>query len=194
MFERERHPLRNWMRNPILIGFLRVMVPLAQVVTGHPFRRYSEVLPSLWVGGQHYAHGVKKMQKDGLTAIVNLRTAPDDAALKRTISDNYLWLPTTDHTPPSLDDIQHAVDFIRNEIDAGGKVYVHCREGVGRAPTTVACYLVSQGYNPQEAWQKIRDVRPFLYPMPSQIAQVENYYYSLQTNTHTETTMTISDA
>ncbi|PJF44791.1 MAG: protein phosphatase [Phototrophicales bacterium] len=182
MIKRERHSAWHWLRKLPLIAVLRVMVPLYRVITGHPPRRYSEVLPSLWVGGQHYRHGIPKMRKQGITAIVNLRTYPDDAAMNR-ITERYLWLPTTDHTPPTLADIQRAVDFIDAEIANGGKVYVHCRAGVGRGPTMTACYLVSKNYTPHEAWEAIRRVRPFIYPTTSQLLQVESYYHSLQETT-----------
>lgn len=180
LVEHEKHSAWHWLRRLPVIGFLRVTVPLYRVVRGHPLRRYSEVLPTVWVGGQHYRHGVQHMRKIGLSAIVNLRTEPDDAAMNR-VTERYLWLPTTDHTPPTLADIQRAVDFIDGEIAAGGKVYVHCRAGVGRGPTMVACYLVSKDHTPHEAWGKLRKVRPFIYPTTAQLLQVESYYRSLHT-------------
>lgn len=190
--EHERHSARHWLRALPIIGFLRVMVPAYRIITGHPMRRYSEVLPNLWVGGQHYGHGIEHMKKVGLSTIVNLRTSPDDAANGRT-TGNYLWLPTTDHTPPSLDDIQRAVDFIDAAMANGEKVYVHCRAGVGRAPTMTACYLVSKAYTPHDAWEKLRKVRPFIYPTSTQLAQVESYYQSLHAPPSPATNLTDAD-
>ncbi len=175
LIKRERHSAWHWLRRLPIIGLLRVAAPIHRLITGHPIRRYSEVLPNVWVGGQHYRYGIKRMEQMGLSGIVNLRTSPDDAAMGR-ITDRYLWIPTDDHTPPTLADIQSAVAFIDTELESGCKVYVHCRAGVGRGPTMVACYLVSKGDPPHVAWDKIRKVRPFIYPTTSQLVQVESYY------------------
>lgn len=158
-----------------LAGFLRIMVPLFRMITGHPIRRYSELSPHLWVGGQYYRHGWKWMQRSGISAILNLRRDHDDRQLSR-IPQRYLWLPTTDNTPPTMEDLQQGVDFIATEVQSGGTVYVHCRAGVGRAPTLVACYLVSTGMKPAEAWDAIKDVRPFIFPTRAQVGQVEQFY------------------
>lgn len=175
-----RQSIKYWIKLlPVAVG-LRLSVPVYRWVTGHPSRRYSAILPQLWVGGQQFRRGVNDMRKNGITAIVNMRTAPDDAAMKRLMQEvHYLWLPTTDHTPPTFDAIQAGVRFIQQEIDDGGTVYVHCRAGVGRAPTLVACYLVSKGMTPNEAWRAIRARRPFIYPTAPQLQQVELYYKNL---------------
>jgi predicted protein tyrosine phosphatase len=175
-----RQSFSNWLKLLPLAVALRLAVPAYRFVTGHPTRRFSAVLPQLWVGGQQYRRGVEDMRKAGITAVLNLRTQPDDFAMNRLMqSVHYLWLPTIDNTPPTLDDIRRGVDFIQQQIDAGGKVYVHCRAGVGRAPTMTACYLVSTGLTPDDAWAAIRKRRPFIYPTTLQIAQVDAYFRSL---------------
>ncbi len=150
-------------------------VPLYRMFTGRPVRRFSELTPQLWVGGQHYRHGWKWMQAAGISAILNLRRDHDDRQLSR-VPQRYLWLPTLDNTPPTMDDLQCGVDFIHAEIAKGGTVYVHCRAGVGRAPTMVACYLVSMGMKPDNAWDIITSVRPFIFPARAQVEQVEQFY------------------
>jgi protein-tyrosine phosphatase len=114
------------------------------------------------------------MQERGITAVLNLRREHDDR--KREIcTDRYLYLPTTDNTPPSIEDLQRGVDFIGKELADGGAVYVHCGVGVGRAPTMVAAYLISQGMTPLQAWKHIRRIRPFIWPMRGQYLQIERY-------------------
>jgi protein-tyrosine phosphatase len=55
-------------------------------------------------------------------------------------------------------------------------VYIHCAAGVGRAPTTVAAYLVSTGLTPDEAWALIRRTRPFIRPKVVQYEQLDQFY------------------
>jgi len=114
------------------------------------------------------------MQSWHINAVVSLRLEVDDQKLG-VASDRYLHLPTRDNTPPSLDDLQRGVAFIKEVIEAGCSVYVHCGVGVGRAPTLAAAYMVSRGLSPDEAWQKIRIVRPFIWPTRAQIKQVARF-------------------
>jgi protein-tyrosine phosphatase len=88
---------------------------------------------------------------------------------------HYLYLPTVDDTAPSLEDLRRGVTFIEQEVDAGGAVYVHCGSGVGRAPTMAAAYLVHTGLTPDQAWKRIRRVRPFIRPTAVQVAQLEQF-------------------
>lgn len=147
---------------------------VARQVTGAPTRRLSEITPQLGIGGQHSRRGINRLRDRGYTAVVNMRRESDDKA-KGIALDRYLYLPTIDNTPPTLQHLQDGARFIGEEIERGGKVYVHCWEGVGRAPTMAAAYLVSTGKTPAEAWKQIRAVRPFIRPTPFQVAQLEAF-------------------
>lgn len=71
-----------------------------------------------------------------------------------------LYLPLTDFTPPSLDEIRAGVAFIRQQAAAGKKVYVHCKAGRGRSATLVLCYLVTKGLTPEQAQAVLLQKRP----------------------------------
>jgi hypothetical protein len=148
-----------------------------RIVTGAPVRRVSEITPQLHVGGQYRPRGWRRLTARGITAVLNLREEFDDA---RFDPPRYLYLPTTDDYPPSMEDLRSGVDFIAGEVAQGGGVYVHCGAGVGRAPTMAAAYLVSTGLTPAQAWERIRAVRPFVRPKPGQIAQVERFAEELE--------------
>jgi predicted protein tyrosine phosphatase len=147
---------------------------LVRIGTGAPIRRVSQITPQLHVGGQYRQRGWKRLAARGVTAVVNLRIEFDDEAAG-IAPQRYLYLPTVDDTPPSLEHLRAGVEFITREIERGGSVYVHCGSGVGRAPTMAAAYLVSTGLSPQEAWAKIRAARPFVRPKPGQISQVRRF-------------------
>jgi protein-tyrosine phosphatase len=89
--------------------------------------------------------------------------------------EQYLYLPTVDDTAPSLEHLRAGVEFIAEEIRKGGGVYVHCGSGVGRAPTVAAAYLISTGLATDEAWARIRRIRPFIRPQPQQMAQLRRF-------------------
>ena len=143
-------------------------------ITGANIRRVSQITPQLHVGGQYRQRGWAKMSARGITAVVNLRDEFDDQEAG-IAPPRYLYLPTVDDTPPTLEDLQRGVAFMQEEIARGGGVYVHCGAGVGRAATMAVAYLVSTGTSPDEAWALIRGVRPFIRPRPVQVEQVERF-------------------
>lgn len=146
---------------------------LVRVFTGAPIRRLSEIAPGLHVGGQYRRRGWARLRERGITAVVNLRIEFDDndAGIA---PERYLYLPTVDDEPPTLEHLREGVSFIAEEIERGGGVYIHCGAGVGRAPTMAVAYLASTGLAPSEAWEKVRAVRPFIRPKAGQIERVAN--------------------
>jgi hypothetical protein len=145
-----------------------------RLVTGAPIRSLSEITPQLHIGGQYRRRGWSKLAARGVTAVVNMRIEYDDnhGGIAPQI---YLHLPTVDDTPPSLSDLTKGVEFIAREMKRGGSVYVHCASGVGRAPALAAAYFVSTGLGPNEAWDRIRAVRPFVRPTISQVEQIRRF-------------------
>lgn len=148
---------------------------VVRIVTGAPIRSVSQIRPQLHVGGQYRQRGWRRLAARGVTAVVNLRIEFDDGA-RGIAPAHYLYLPTIDDTPPSLEHLHQGTDFIRRHIERGGGVYVHCGSGVGRAPTMAAAYLVSTGMTPAQAWARIRRVRPFIRPRPKQVSQVTRFW------------------
>jgi len=145
-----------------------------RIVTGAPIRRVSQITPQLHVGGQYRRRGWRRLSGRGITAVVNMRVEFDDAAAGIAPA-RYLHLPTADDTPPTLEQLRAGVAFMAEEIARGGGVYVHCGAGVGRAAAMAAAYLVNTGLTPDQAWACIQEVRPFIRPKPTQVAQVERF-------------------
>jgi protein tyrosine phosphatase (PTP) superfamily phosphohydrolase (DUF442 family) len=175
-------PLRRRLRNLFrqleqqgpLITLIEAIDQTYRMVMGVPTRRMSEVTPQLAVGGQQRGRGVHRLRKRGFTAVVNMRRESDDEARGLSL-ERYLYLPTIDNTPPTVEHLEEGAAFIADEIARGGKVYVHCWEGVGRAPTMACAYLITTGLTPDEAWARIRRTRPFIRPTPFQRAQIEEF-------------------
>lgn len=147
---------------------------VVRIVTGAPIRGVSQITPQIHVGGQYRQRGWGRLTSRGITAVVNMRIEFDDNDAGIAPA-RYLYLPTVDDEPPTLEHLRRGVAFIAEEVEGRGAVYVHCGSGVGRAPTMAAAYLVSTGLTPDEAWAKIQTVRPFIRPKPRQIAQVERF-------------------
>ena len=92
----------------------------------------------------------------------------------------YLHLPTIDDDAPTLEHLAEGAEFIRDEIEGGGTVYIHCAGGIGRAPTMAAAYLISIGKTLDEALAMIRKPRPFVLLTDIQIEQLRAYEASVR--------------
>ena len=73
--------------------------------------------------------------------------------------------PITDFGVPSPMQMQSILQSIQSALDQGGKVYVHCKGGIGRTGTVVATWLTEQGLDGEQAlalllqkWQSM-DIR-----------------------------------
>lgn len=143
-------------------------------LTGVPILRFCQVTPHLFVGSQFRKKGFEKITRHGIHAVVNMRIEKDDAALGLAPA-LYCYLPTVDDEAPSLEHLDQGVRFIDQVIRDGGKVYIHCGAGVGRAPSMAAAYLMWTGKSLDETLALIRKARPFIMITPPQLDQLKRY-------------------
>ena len=59
--------------------------------------------------------------------------------------------PITDFGVPSVPGMQAILHDMQTALDQGGKVYLHCRAGIGRTGTVAATWLVAQRMAPEQA-------------------------------------------
>lgn len=152
-------------------------------ITGVPILRYSRITPALYVGPQHRANGKRALAQAGIAYILNMRSEFDDATHNLTFDTPpdgspadapaaYCHLPTPDDEAPSMAHLAQGIAFIESAIGSGGKVYIHCSAGVGRAPTMAAAYLIRRGYSADDALDLIRSARPFITITPPQMRRL----------------------
>ncbi|SMF96637.1 Dual specificity phosphatase, catalytic domain [Methylomagnum ishizawai] len=149
-------------------------------LTGAPIWHFSGVAPGVLLGGQPARRIVDQMYRRGVTGVVNLRAEYDYVEEVGGTGLDYLFLPVADNHAPSLDQLRQGVAFIRRAVAQGGKVYIHCWEGLGRGPTLAAAWLVSAGDAPTVAWDRVRKVRPFIRPTAGQVRRIEEFAAGLR--------------
>ncbi|HYD35402.1 MAG TPA: dual specificity protein phosphatase [Vitreimonas sp.] len=176
-----KHQALSWYRLRV-IDLQRVTDHIWRRIAGVPTLRRSMITPQLYLGGQHSRRrGLHFFKRWGITAIVNMRTRSLDLSKEGWIKT--LHLPTPDLHAPTIAQLKQGVAFIDDEIEQGGKVYIHCAHGEGRGPTMIIAYLISTGLTYQDAFALVKKVRTFIRPTRVQIQRLLEFA-KLQANAH----------
>ena len=117
------------------------------------------------------------LKREGITADISLEDVRVDHPFG---VDMYLWLPTKDGAPPSQDQLSLGVHALEKMSGERRKVYVHCKNGHGRATTLVGAYFIAQGKTSTEAFAFIKSKRPDVHLKDAQTKALENYADSLK--------------
>ncbi|XP_071399320.1 dual specificity protein phosphatase 3 isoform X2 [Centroberyx affinis] len=115
-----------------------------------PTQHFNEVFPRIYVGNAFVAQNVMRLQKLGVTHILNAAEGNSFMHVN-TNAEFYTGTGITYHGIQANDTEQfnlsayfeEGADFIDKALaHNNGKVYVHCREGYSRSPTMVVAYLM----------------------------------------------------
>lgn len=143
--------------------------------SGLPWLFYSRVTNHLYVGMQHGRWGRDYLVFRGFTHLLSLRSEFDDETSGVRLGV-YLRIPIDEYEAPTLEDLKLGSFFIFNGVQSGGKVYIHCREGVSRAPLFAAAYLVRyHGQSVEGALSMVAKHRFFVNILPNQLAILNDF-------------------
>ena len=71
--------------------------------------------------------------------------------------------PSEDFKPVSFLNLNKSVDYIHEQKEKGETVYVHCKSGVSRSASVMACYMIKyKGMNLQQAIDCVMQKRPHI--------------------------------
>jgi protein-tyrosine phosphatase len=142
----------------------------------HINMKYSQVTDEIYLGTNFCCEmhtGETFIGKQGVQASISLES--DLMITEPSKLKYFLWLPTIDHTAPSLQSLVLGVQMITFLVAQKTKVYVHCKNGHGRAPTLVAAYFISTGMNVKQAIKAVARKRPEIHIEPVQEARLEEF-------------------
>ncbi|KAK0148064.1 Dual specificity protein phosphatase 3 [Merluccius polli] len=117
-----------------------------------PTQHFNEVFPRIYVGNAFVAQNVMRLQKLGVTHILNVAEGNSFMHVN-TNADFYAGTGIAYHGIRANDTekfslnahFEEGADFIDKALahnNGKGKVYVHCREGYSRSPTMVMAFLM----------------------------------------------------
>lgn len=125
-------------------------------------RWWDAIDDDLVLGGLPTAREVGALFALGVRGAVNTCAEhPGPLEEYRRLGMRHLHLPTIDYTPPLLEDVERALEFVAGVVALGDKVYVHCKAGRGRSATVAMCWLMQRHrLTPAEAQRWLRRRRP----------------------------------
>lgn len=140
---------------------------------GIPTKNACEVNDFLWIGARPRSVGITLLSWGARREIVSLVREEKVSRHRRGVVNHHLPLPEFVGAPPEvLDDY---VNFLTRLEEGGKKAYLHCREGVGRAPMVAVAFLLKGGMPIERAIARVREKRRATDLNSDQIKSLEIY-------------------
>jgi hypothetical protein len=131
----------------------------------------SEIIDGfLYLGSDVVASDRDILRKNGITHVVNC--AADYSANYFEGEIKYKKYHLKDHVRENIECVfYNAMNFLEDARNNGGKVYVHCVQGISRSATICLAYLIfSQKMNYQDGFNYMKERRPIINPNMTFIA------------------------
>ena len=144
----------------------------------NPELDYNHIIDGIYIGtNQCCVMGLADvLKKEDISADISLEDNKLDIPFG---VDMYVWIPVVDEMAPTIDQLSFGAESIEKLVSQKRKVYVHCKNGHGRAPTFVSAYLIRKGYSPEEAVELIKSKRPSIHLHEPQKKVLKEYYENL---------------
>ncbi len=130
---------------------------------GKPILDLSWITSNIAVSGSIPIGKHKKLQHEGIRAVVDLREeAMDNADSLATHGIEFHHIAVKNYHAPSPQELDQESDWVISRLDetlTNSKVLIHCQEGVGRSITLTCCVLMKQGNTLQKSLAIVRNHR-----------------------------------
>lgn len=133
----------------------------------------SQITEQIYISDLPSAFNIEQLKQEGFTHILNMIIGVDSIY---PTEFKYKNIPARDIESQDLSQyFEECVDFIHSAVTTGGKVLVHCSQGISRSSTMVIAYLISQGMSYQEAFSLVKSKRQIINPNPGFVQQLVAY-------------------
>ncbi|MBI5654581.1 dual specificity protein phosphatase family protein [Candidatus Uhrbacteria bacterium] len=140
----------------------------------HPIFEYSQITDQIFIGTNACCqmHFKQELLDKGVSRDISLESEMIDQPYG---VETFVWLPTPDKHPPSSDNVKIGTVALSEMLAQGQKIYIHCKNGHGRAPTFFAAFLISRGMSADQALGLIKAKRPSIHLEQGQLDFLEDF-------------------
>jgi atypical dual specificity phosphatase len=129
---------------------------------------------------QPLAEDLEGLQHLGCQVLVNLTHRPPQLEELAALGIESHHVPIQDMSVPGFATADRLCAQISAWVDAGRPTVVHCKAGLGRTGTILACTLVWRGENAVRAVNRVRAVNPAYIQTDDQLAFVSRFAHHLE--------------
>jgi protein-tyrosine phosphatase len=124
-------------------------------------------------GGDWLEDEIRALKNEQFDVLVSLLTRDEldefdlatEAALTRAQGLQFCEFPIADlGIPKSIAAARELIDKLRGGLEAGKKIAIHCRQGIGRSGLIAAGVLVASGVDPETAFRQVSAARGLSVP------------------------------
>jgi protein-tyrosine phosphatase len=119
----------------------------------------TRIRPNIYLGHEYDAH-MDSINSHRITAVLNVADDLNDP-LYPVFKVVTVKIGLSDDSNNTSDMIDLSVSVLRNLIDQGHRVLIHCRAGMSRSPHILALYLSEiESRDYEDIWKELQSFRP----------------------------------
>lgn len=123
-----------------------------------------QIVNRIYIGCYDSAKKLGYLNPEGITHVLNCTKDPHVGLSTLIVRQ----VNIDDGVELSFNDMWFGINSIKEAMEAGGKILVHCHAGISRSTSMVIAYLmVYAGLSWDEALETIRKTRPHVMPNPA---------------------------
>jgi protein-tyrosine phosphatase len=119
-----------------------------------------EIVPGLYIGAAPDRRSVSTLSRAGVSQVVDVRADADRVHVRWPERVNVESCSLVEYQAPSAATLEALADRIAGLLEAGETVFVHCREGIQRAPLVACAVLIATNWSLADAFRIVSARRP----------------------------------